>query len=437
MKIRIPFTKRSFEIRSSLANPQQWLMSMLSGGGSRSKSGANVSAKVAMQVSAVHICVKVISETIASLPCNLYKRRENGKEKAENHDLYFTLKNLPNPETTAFDFWLMYIVNLLLTGDAFAYIKRDGNGKILELWNVPSKNVSIERNKTTAELYYKIRDSDGKEAVYYPESIMHTRGMRFDDMDASLDPIKHAREAIGLGMALEEYSSTYFGNGAQVGGLVKTPGKLSDTAFARFRDDFKQNYQGLANSNKILFLEEGSDFIRVSNNPEESQAIEAKKFQIYEICRFFNVPPQKVFELDRVLYNNAEHMNIEFEKSCINPTCVRIEQTIFKDLLLPAERKKYFAKFNTNSLLRADTAARKEFYTAGIQNGWFSPNDVRDMEDMNSYEGGNVYMVNGNVLPVSKLEQYFESKLKGGESNGQKGTELTAGTVDASGDSKN
>ena len=412
-------------MRSNLASPQQWLLAALNGG-TESKSGAAVTANNSLQLAAVFSCISLIAETIAMLPCVLYKSMEKGKEKADSKLLYSILRNLPNPETTAFEFWVMYVVNLLLTGDAFAIIKRDENGQILQIWNVPSKNVTIYRNKVTKELFYEIKDGEGNKGTYYPEEIVHTRGLRFDNLDKSLNPIILARDALGLAQAQEEYASKYFANGAQVGGIVKYPQKLSETAFQRFKEDFNREYSSVVNSNKTIFLEDGADFVQVTNNPKDSQALDSRKFQVIEICRFFRVPPHMIFDLDRATFSNIESQYVGYVTYCINPITAKIEQTIYRDLLTLQEKKKHFAKFLTNALLRGDIKTRKEFYQAGIQNGWFSPNDVRELEDLNAYDGGDIYMVNGNMIPVNKLEEFILKK-GGYKNNGQGNKDANVG----------
>jgi len=242
--------------------------------------------------------------------------------------------------------------------------------------------------------------------------------MRFNDKDLPINTIQVARDALGLSMALEEYGSKYFANGASVGGIVEYPTALSDAAFSRFKDDFQKNYAGVANSNKILFLEDGGKFTKISNSPAESQTIEARQFQIIEVCRFFNVPPHKIMELSRSTNNNIEQQSIDFVQSCLSPVCVRLEQTIFKDLFSVGERKKYFAKFNVNALMRGDTVSRKDYYNTMLQNGVMSPNEVRALEDMNSYEGGDIMMVNGNMIPVNKIEEAYDKKMNPPVSNG-------------------
>jgi HK97 family phage portal protein len=198
---------------------------------------------------------------------------------------------------------------------------------------------------------------------------------------------------------------------------VKVPGKLSDGAFERFQKSFKEKYSGVGNSSKVLFLEDGSEFVKTGTDPDKSQAMESRKFQIAEIARFFyNVPLHKILELDRATFNNIEQLNIAFVQDCLNPISIRIEQSIYKCLLTKKERKKYFAKFNTNALLRGDVKSRQEYYTAMIQNGVFSPNNVLELEDMNTYEGGDVHIFNAASIPVDKIHEGYK---KGGTKNEQ------------------
>ena len=392
---------------------EQQLLGLL-GSTVQSKAGAFITADLACQVSAVYACVNIIASTISTLPCNLYQQRSNGKEKAVNLNLYRLLHTLPNPETTAAEFWEMYLWNLLLTGYGAAWKKRDQNGVITELWNIPTGNMCIDRNSETKELYYDVilDETTNQRVRLYPEDIMITRGKRFSKRDEVLDPVSTAREAMGLSLALEEYSSRYFSNGASTSGIVEYPNAMKEEAFKRFKDSFNEKYAGLGNAFRVLFLESGAKFTKISNNPEESQAIEARRFQAIEIARYFNVPPHKIMDLERATFSNIEQQNIDFVQSCLNPVCVKLEQTITKDLLMGLERKRYFAKFGTNALLRGDIKTRGEFYHNAINDGWMTINEVRDLEDLNSAgpEADRHYH-NGNFVPLGASAQ------KGGDNN--------------------
>lgn len=386
-----------------------------------SKAGIPINRETAVKVAAVFACVNLISSTIAALPLVLYKSTDQGKIKAINHNLYSILHDLPNPMTISFDFWQMLIVNLLLTGDGIAVIKRDGDGMIKSLWNVPSGAVSIYKNTTTDEKYYLITE-DGKQYKYYPENILHVQGMRFSSADTALDPVVIAREALGLAVATEEYGAKYFSQGGNMGGVVELTGSMSEEAFGRFKESFNQAYTGLGSAHKWLILEDGAKANKLNNNNEESQFLETRKFQIIEIARFFNVPPHMIMDLERATFNNIEQLSINFVQYCLSPWFKKIEQTVYRDCLSVNDRKKHYAKFSANALLRGDNTARKDFYTAMIQNGVYSPNMVLELEDQNTYEGGDIRMVNGNMVPVNLLEDYIKFKMaqkEGGDENGK------------------
>jgi HK97 family phage portal protein len=397
---------------SGISNPEKWLINLF--GGTQSKAGVNVNEETAIKVSAVFACINTISSDIAALPLHLLKTLPRGSEKAEWHPLYDLLWRLPNPETTAFEFWQMLLVNYLLTFDGYAYIKRDGSGYPIELWNIPTSNVQPYRNTETKEMFYVITDEYGKQYKAYPENIFRLRGMRFNKVDSVLKPIEIAREALGLSIATEEYGARYFSNGANPGGIVEVDGKMSDDAFKRFKESFYEKYAGVVNSNKVLFLEQGSKYQKIGNNPEESQAIETRKYQVIEVARYFNMPLYKILDYERSTYNNNEQQSIDYLRSCLNAHLVHIEQTISKDCLTPKERKKLYAKFNVKGMLRGDITAQNAFYQTMLQNGVFSPNVVLELEDQPVYEGGDIHMANGNMMPIDQIYEIWKAKIEKG-----------------------
>lgn len=417
-RLKIPILGNLFRNnvqKQNLSDVESRFLALLNGY-SKSKTGVDVNRDTACQISAVFACVNYKAATISSLDCILYKRTDKGELEADNLDLYHVLKYYPNPETTAAEFWEMYIWNLELTGYGFAYIKRDPSGFIKELWNVPTSNVKIYRNKTTNEKYYTITENGIESAAIYAENMMVTVGRRFQNKDVAMDPVYLAREAMGLGLALEEYASKYFANGASVSGVVEYPSVLRGESFDAFKKDFRTNFQKLQNAFNVMFLENGSKFQKISNNPEESQAIDARKFQVLEICRFFSVPPHKAMDLERATFSNIEEQNIDAVQTCLNPLCNKIELSIYKSLFTSKEKSKLSAKFKLNDLTKGDIKTRQAYYNSGIQNGYLSPNDVRRLENLNPYDGGDVYMVNGNMIPVNMLEEYL--KTKGGGNSG-------------------
>jgi HK97 family phage portal protein len=383
--------------------------------------GYSVSRTTALQVAAVIRCVDVVAKTMASLPLNLYQVTATGREKAEKHRLYKLLHRLPNPETTAYEFWHMYVFNLMLTTGAYARIKRDQNGFITELWNIPTGNVSMRRNSATGERYinvYNESDLQGKWGLadtLYEGYFMFTPGLRFASITNPEDPIKIAREVLGLTMALNAYARDFFENGSNLGGFLESPGRLSDEAYQRFKESWQQTYEGVKNQHKIGILEEGLKYNPAGRNPKDSQAIESRKFAVTEVCRVFGVPPHKVFDLERATFSNIEQQNIEYVQESIAPMAVRIEQTIYKDTLTAPEQMRYFAKFSVNALLRGDIAARTAYYHNGRNDGWLNSNDIRELEDMNripAEQGGDEYAVNGNMIPLKSIPQNLPKGAK-------------------------
>jgi len=397
---------RTFEIRNSieslpgLGNEQAWRDYL-------TLKGYAVTAKTAVKVAAVIRCVDVVAKTMASLPLHLYKQSEDGRVKAERHRIYKLLLRLPNPETTAYEFWHMYIFNLMLTHGAYARIKRDQNGFIESIWNIPTANVKPYRNARTGERYIEVITPDGKE-ILYDGYFMYTPGLRVFDANSSEDPIAIAADVLGLSMALHGYAKDYFENGANLGGVLEVAESLSDAAYEKLQESWHKAYQGITNQHKTAILEGGTKYVQAGRNPEESQALESRKFEVIEVCRMFGVPPHKVFELERSTNNNIEHQNIEYVQESIAPMAVRLEQTIYKDLLTAPEQARFFAKFNVNALLRGDINARTAYYHNARNDGWMNANDIRALEDMNPLppgQGGDVYAINGNMIPLSSVPQ--------------------------------
>lgn len=393
-----------------------------------STAGIRVNEETALRVTAVYACVRVIAETVASLPLPLYRRLERGKEKVTAHPLYSILHDMPNPEMTSFTFREVLMTHLLLWGNAYAQIVRDKRGQVLELWPLSPSGMELVRDDKARQLVY--RYTEGMKTIEYkPEQIFHIPGLSFDGVKG-LSPIAVTREAIGLAMATEEFGSRFFGNGARPGGILEHPGVVKDPE--KLRKSWEEVYKGVHNSHKIAVLEEGMKYHEIGIPPEDAQFLETRKFQLNEICRIFRVPPHLVGDLERATFSNIEHQSIDFVMHTIRPWLVRWEQAIVKALLLPEERKLYFPRFNVDGLLRGDFKTRMEGYAIGRQNGWYSANDIRELEDMNPIPeeaGGDLYLVNGNMLPA----KLAGSKAEGGENlNGQTGKQ--AGTASTAGE---
>ncbi len=361
-----------------------------------------------MTTSAVYACVRVLAETIASLPLHTYRRTERGKEKAMDHSLYYLLHDEPNPEMTSFVFRETLMGHLLLWGNAYAQIIRDGRGKVIALYPLLPDRMEVGRNEK-GELYYRYL-KDSREYLLRREEVLHIPGLGFDGL-AGYSPIAMAKNAIGMALATEEYGSRLFANDARPSVVLEHPGLLKDPG--KIRDSWNQIYRGSENAHKVAVLEEGMSVKTLSMPPEQAQFLETRKFQIEEICRIFRIPPHLIASLDRATFSNIESQSISFVVHTIRPWLVRIEQAMNKALFSQSEKQKHFVSFVVEGLLRGDFASRMQGYSIGIQNGFLSPNDARSLENLNPIEHGDIYAMNGNMLKLEDVGAYAKGKTGG------------------------
>ena len=378
----------------------------------RTTAGQTVTERTAMQMTAVYACVRVLSEAVAGLPLNLYKTTDTGSEKATDHPLYTLLHDAPNPEMTSFVFRETLMTHLLLWGNAYAQIIRNGRREVVALYPLMPSKMSVDRgdNGCIEYTYQATTDEakrkENKTIKLKPSEVLHIPGLGFDGL-VGYSPIAMAKNAIGMSLACEEYGATFFANGASPGGVLEHPGTIKDPE--RVRESWTNAFGGSRNANKVAVLEEGMKYSPITLAPEQAQFLETRKFQIDEIARIFRVPPHMIGDLERSTFSNIEQQSLEFVKYTLDPWVSRWEQTLVKALLSDDERGAYFIKFNVDGLLRGDYESRMKGYSVGIQNGFMSPNDVRELENLNlipEEEGGNYYMVNGNMVRLKDAGLY-------------------------------
>lgn len=373
-----------------------------------STSGKRVNERSAMQMTAVYSCVRILSEAVASLPLHFYKYGKNGsKVKAVDHPLYMLLHDEPNPEMTSFVFRETLMTHLLLWGNAYAQIIRNGKGEIIALYPLMPDRMKVDRDEH-GRLYYEYQVSSddaptnkGATVKLTPDEVMHIPGLGFDGL-VGYSPIAMAKNAIGLAIAAEEYGSKFYANGAAPSGVLEHPGTLKDPS--KVRDSWSQTFGGSANSHKVAVLEEGMKYTPISISPNEAQFLETRKFQIDEIARIFRVPPHMVGDLEKSSFSNIEQQSLEFVKYTLDPWVSRWEQNMARSLLTAEEKQNYFIKFNVDGLLRGDYQSRMNGYATARQNGWMSANDIRELENLDRIPaelGGDLYLINGNM---TKLE---------------------------------
>lgn len=373
----------------------------------RSNSGQTVNEKTAMQMSAVYACVRIIAEAIAQIPLNVYRfTADGGKEKDLRHPLFFLLHDEPNPEMTSFIFRETLMSHLLLWGNAYAQIIRNGKGEVVGLYPLMPDRMQVDRNEagnlvyTYTKYYDEVGAKHAYEQIKLPAyQVLHIPGLGYDGL-IGYSPIAMARNAIGMSMAAEDFGATFFANGATPGGVLEHPGIVKDPE--RLRESWHAQFSG-KNSHNIAVLEEGMTFKPMSIPPEEAQFLETRKFQIDEIARIFRVPPHMVGDLEKSSFSNIEQQSLEFVKYTVGPWVARWEQSLAQALLLPSEKKRYTIKYNLDGLLRGDYESRMNGYAVGRQNGWLSANDIRELENMNKIpaeEGGDEYLINGNMTKL-------------------------------------
>ena len=375
----------------------------------RADSGEKVDEKTAMQIATVYACVRLLAETVAGLPLHLYRYIDdtgNRKERAKDHPLYKILYRQPNPEMTSFSFWETMVLQILLWGNSYAQVIRDGKNNVLALYPLPQENVEVDRDEK-GHIYYiyhaytdEVPGETNKDIYFRSDEVFHVPGLSYNGL-VGVSPIAMMKNSLGTTLAVEKYGSAFFKNGAQPSGVLEHPGVLKNPE--KIRENWSDVYGGANNAHKVAVLEEGMSYKAISLPPEDSQFLSTRQFGVNEICRIFRVPPHLVQDMEHATFSNIEHQSIDFVVHTLTPWLVRFEQAIIKDLLLPDEQDDYFPKFNVDGLLRDDYQSRMQGYATGISNGFLSPNDIHRLENMDlipAEKGGDDYYLNGGYVKL-------------------------------------
>ena len=389
---------------SPLSNPRGWLTEFIGGA---TDTGIDVNEWTALNNSVVFACVRILSETLATVPCHLYERKERGKERAYSHALYRVLHDQANPEMSAFTMFETMQGHLGTWGNAYAEQQRNRAGDVVAIW--PLRPDLTYADRVRNKLVYRTVIG-GKGYVLPQDKVLHIGGLGFDGI-VGYSPISMARQTIGLSAGAEKYGAKFFGNNARPGGFLKHPGKLSPEAQKRLVASWEDRHSGLDNVNRLAVLEEGMEFQTVGVPPQDAQMLQTRKFQVAEIARWYRMPLHKIQEMESATFSNIEQQSIEFVVDTMLPWIRRWESAIRTQLLTPAERERYYAEFLMEGLLRGDTAARYQAYSVARQWGWMSANDVREAENMNPLpdEEGDIYLVPMNMVPAGQMNTQAEA----------------------------
>jgi len=376
-----------------------------------SKAGINLTHNNALSVTAYYSAVTLIAQTIGQLPLILYERMEpRGKRRANEHQLYSILHDEPNPWMSAYKFRETLQGHLLTWGNAFAYIDWDMSGNtwvVQELFPLRPDRMTLEWQN--GEIVYNYTLPSGQQTTFRNAQILHIPGFGYDGL-IGYDPLTLFRDALGLAKACEEFGARFFGNGSALNGVITHPGRLTEDAKKRMRQSWEDIYSGLSKAHKVAILEEGVAYQSIGIPPEHAQFLQTRQFQISEIARIFHVPPHMIGDLERATFSNIEHQGIEFVKYTLGPWLKAWESEINRKLLPKSQKRKYFAEHLVDGLLRGDTSTRFQAYATGRQWGWYSANDVRELENLNPIEGGDQYMVPLNMMPASMASEATPTK---------------------------
>ena len=366
----------------------------LNAGTSSSVAGVKVTNETAFNFSAVYAAIRVLAESVASLPCLVYERSETGKRRAYTHPYYSLLHDAPSPEQTAFSFFETMMGHVLSWGNAYAELVRDGRGEIREIYPIPPQKIRIQR--IDGQLVYFYESGNKTVALPYGD-VLHIAGLGFDGLQG-YSPVHMARTAIGLGLAAEQFGASFYKNAARPSGTLSHPGHLTPEAMARLRESWENMHRGPKSTGRIAIMEEGMRFDPISINPEDAQFLQTRLFQIGEIARIYRVSPMHLQDMSHATYSNFEHAMLAFSQDSLRPWVVKWEQEIRRKMFRDS---KYFAEFNISAILRGDTTTRFEAYRLGREAGFMSVNEIRSMENMNPIgEDGDGYLQPLNFAPL-------------------------------------
>lgn len=359
----------------------------------------NVDTETALKYSAVFACCRVLAETFASVPFILYKKDPQKKEREPTTDLpiYDILHYQPNAEMSPFSCKEAWMMAMNLGGNTVSERLVNVAGELVGLYPYPWDMVTIDRDRETKQLIYKIGNGT-QQKVLTRDQVFHVPGPSLDGVHG-LSPISYAASAIRLGLTYEQFGVNFFKNGANPSGAFRKEGELSELAYQRLKKEIEEKYTGQQNAGRPMLLEDGLEWAPFTVNPTDAQLLESKYFQIEDICRIYRVPQHLVNKLDRSTNNNIEHQSLEFVMYTMLPIFKRFEESINMQLLTPAQRMQgYYVEAKIDGLMRGDSAARSAFYASGRQWGWLSVNDIRKLENLPAVDGGDIYLQPSNMV---------------------------------------
>jgi HK97 family phage portal protein len=365
------------------------------------RSGVQVSPESALALTAVYCAINTIATDVSSLPLKVYRRRKDGgRDEVPDHPVAVLFSGSPDGEAPAMRWRQALLGHVLGWGNGYAEVTFEG-GTPTGLYLLDPSSTQPERRPQDKRLYY--RHSGG---TLPPYRTLHIAGLGYDGI-TGYSPISQAREAIGLSLAAEGFGAAFFGNGSKPSGALKTPNKLSEAAVKNLRSSWEAIHQGVDNGGRVAILEQGLEFQPISIPPEDAQFILTRQFQVIEVARLYRVPPHKLMDTTGSQFAaNIESMNLDYVATTLMPWCESIEGELNWKLFTPEERAAgLYIEHQMQALLRGDMQARGEFYLRMRDLGALSPNEIRQRENLDPIEHGDIYLVPLNMTSLELAGQ--------------------------------
>jgi HK97 family phage portal protein len=392
-----------FRASTALTGPTSGFMEF--GGGRQTRAGEPVSPTRALTLSAYFACIRVISEDVAKLPLDVYRRKKSaGKEHLPDHQLAKVLER-PNPEMTGYTLRETVTQWAAGWGNGYAEIVRDGAGELVELWPIHPSRVRLFRQD--GRLVYRVVSDPEQASVlprgpaidFRPEEIFHLRGMGTGILGYSI--AQYGAETIGLALATEAFGAAFFGQGATSSGILTHPGALSEVARKNLRESWQATYGGSKNAQKVAIIEEGMTYAPISIPQDQAQFLETRKFQVEEICRWARVAPHKIQQLDHATFSNIEHQGREHVTDTLLPWLIRWVTEIRRQLITDPT---LVVIHDADILMMGDTNARTNYYRTMVNIGAMSPDEVREMEGLNPTGGASAqHFMQTNMSTLDRI----------------------------------
>jgi HK97 family phage portal protein len=393
-----------------------------------SDTGEVATSDTAVREAAVMACTRVLSESVAQLPLQVYQRNGRSKKIVRQHPLYYLLHDAPNNNLTSFSFRETGQASLCLRGNTYAFVEYDAKGEIIALHPIFADRIRPFSYTKTHKSYsallpkskvaFEYKTIDGKTEIFLSHEVLSINGLSFNGL-FGLNPIAAQRETVELAMLAKKFGTKLFLNGAHIKGVIEHPQKLDKPAFEKLKDSWNEAFSGVANSHKTAILEQGAKYNQIAMTSKDAQWLELRKYQRSDIAGFYRVPLHMINDLERATFSNIEHQSSAFVVHSLTPWLKRWEQPLNQKLLTPDERRNQglFVEFNVDGLLRGDSEARSNFYASGITNGWLTRNEVRERENLNPMDGGDELLVPLNMQAVGSEDKEKDSSKDSEEEN--------------------